>query len=149
MTVVTNLVESFFRNIGYSEKLGSDARKMFKYGRLYSGADPEFIEDDVFRIIQPLNENYSFDAENEVSGQKTTQNILNAMKDKPNVTISELSEICGITVDGVKWQLRNLTKSGRISRIGGDRGGHWEVRDDETLDEINIEFAAARSEKQT
>ncbi len=124
LTVVTNLVESFFRNIGYSEKLGSGARKMFKYGRLYSGADPEFIEDDVFRIIQPLNENYSFDAENEVSGQKTTQNILNAMKDNPNVTISELSEICGITVDGVKWQLRNLTKSGRISRIGGDRGGH-------------------------
>ena len=31
--------------------------------------------------------------------------------------------------DSVKWQLRNLTKSGRIARIGGDRGGHWEVHD--------------------
>lgn len=123
----------FFRNIGYSEKLGSGARKMFKYGRLYSGVDPEFIEDDVFRIIQPLNENYSFDAEiaNGIGGQKTTQKttqkILAAMEDNPNVTISELSEICEITVDGVKWQLRNLTKTGRIARIGGDRGGHWEV----------------------
>ena len=57
------LIASFFRNIGYSEKLGSGARKMFKYGCLYSGVDPEFIEDDVFRIIQPLNENYSFDSE--------------------------------------------------------------------------------------
>ena len=114
---------------------------MFKYGRLYSGVDPEFIEDDVFRIIQPLNENYSFDAEiaNGIGGQKTTQKttqnttqnttqkILAAMEDNPNVTISELSEICGITVDGVKWQLRNLTKTGRIVRIGGDRGGYWEV----------------------
>ena len=102
---------------------------MFKYGRLYSGVDPEFIEDDVFRIIQPLNENYSFDAEitNGKGGQKTTQKILAAMEDNPNVTISELSEICGITVDGVKWQLRNLTKTGRIARFGGDRGGHWEV----------------------
>ena len=106
---------------------------MFKYGRLYSGVDPEFIEDDVFRIIQPLNENYSFDAEiaNGIGGQKTThkttQKILAAMEDNPNVTISELSEICGITVDGVKWQLRNLTKTGRIARIGGDRGGYWEV----------------------
>ena len=46
---------------------------MFKYGRLYSGVDPEFIEDDVFRIIQPLNENYSFDAEIAIgmSGQKS------------------------------------------------------------------------------
>ena len=114
---------------------------MFKYGRLYSGVDPEFIEDDVFRIIQPLNENYSFDAEiaNGMGGQETTQKttqkttlkttlkILDAMKDNSNVTISELSKICGITVDGVKWQLKNLTRAGRIARIGGDRGGHWEV----------------------
>ena len=152
------LIASFFRNIGYSEKLGS----------LYSGVEPEFFEDDVFRIIQPLNENYSFDAENEAGGQKggqnedskttqkttqktaqkTTQKILDAISNNPNVTrlelseicvdaISnnpnvtrlELSEICGITADGVKWQLKNLAKSGRIARIGGDRGGHWEVHD--------------------
>lgn len=100
-------------------------------------------------IIQPLNENYSFDAENEAGGQKsgqnedsettqktaqkttqkTTQIILDAISNNPNVTRLELSEICGITADGVKWQLRNLTKSGRIARIGGDCGGHWEVRD--------------------
>ena len=118
---------------------------MFKYGRLYSGVEPEFFEGDVFRIIQPLNENYSFDAENEAgsqkggqnedsettqkTAQKTTQKILDAISNNPNVTRLELSEICGITTDGVKWQLRNLTKSGRIARIGGDRGGHWEVHD--------------------
>ena len=141
---VTNLIASFFRNIGYSEKLGSGARKMFKYGKLYSGVEPEFIEDDVFRIIQPLNENYSFDAEiasgrdgqettpktTQKTAQKTTQKIIDAIRNNPNVTRLELSEICGISADGVKWQLKSLTKSGRISRIGGDRGGHWEVRDD-------------------
>ncbi|OWV25366.1 hypothetical protein B7988_10960 [Fibrobacter sp. UWB1] len=45
--------------------------------------------------------------------QKTTQKILDAISNNPNVTRLELSEICGITADGVKWQLRNLTKSGR------------------------------------
>ena len=137
------LIASFFRNIGYSEKLGSGARKMFKYGKLYSGVEPEFIEDDVFRIIQPLNENYSFDAEianergkeettqktTQKTIQKTTQKILDAIMNNPNVTRSELSEICGISDSGVKWQLKSLTKSGRISRIGGDRGGYWEVHD--------------------
>ena len=63
------------------------------------------------------------------TAQKTTQKILDAISNNPNVTRLELSEICGITADGVKWQLRNLTKSGRIARIGGDRGGHWEVHD--------------------
>lgn len=111
--------------------VASGARKMFKYGRLYSGVEPVFIEDDVFRIIQPLNENYSFDAEiaNGCDGQKTTQKILDAIMNNPNVTRLELSEICGISADGVKWQLKNLTKSGHISRIGGDRGGRWEVYD--------------------
>ena len=129
-------VASFFRNIGYADQLGSGARKMFKYGKLYSGAEPEFIEDDVFRIIQPLNENYSFDADNERSPKTTpittpitTQKILAVMMDNPNVTIPELSKICEITIDGVKWHLRNLTKSGRISRIGGNRSGHWEVHE--------------------
>ena len=76
-------------------------------------------------IIQPLNENYSFDAENEAGGQKsgrnedskttqkTTQKILDAISNNPNVTRLELSEICGITADGVKWQLKSLAKSGR------------------------------------
>ena len=89
--------------------IGSGARKMFKYGKLYSGVEPEFFEDDVFRITQPLNENYSFDAENEAGGQKggqnedsettqkTTQKILDAISNNPNVTRLELSEICGIT----------------------------------------------------
>ena len=78
---------------------------MFKYGKLYSGVEPKFIEDDVFCIIQPLNENYSFDADNERSPKttpKTTQKILAVMVDNPNVTIPELSKICEITIDGVK-----------------------------------------------
>ena len=62
--------------------------------------------------------------------QKTTQKILDAIMNNPNVTRLELSEICGISPDGIKWQLKSLTRSGRISRIGGDRGGHWEVHDD-------------------
>ena len=101
-------------------------------------------------IIQPLNENYSFDAENEAGGQKTTEKttdrtadrIVHAIKDNPYVTSSELSEICGITIDGINWQLKNLKSSGVIARIGGKRFGHWEV-----CDEINAEIAAARNGK--
>ena len=33
-----------------------------------------------------------------------------------------------ITEDGVKYQLDNLKKSGRIIRIGADKGGYWEVQ---------------------
>ncbi len=46
------IIASFFRNIGWSDRLGSGVRNIFKY---YSGEEPEFIEGDVFRLIVPLN----------------------------------------------------------------------------------------------
>jgi ATP-dependent DNA helicase RecG len=139
------LIASFFRNIGYSEKLGSGARKMFKYGRLYSGVDPEFIEDDVFRIIQPLNENYSFDAENEVGGQKTTRKssvessvkstvkssvkIIEMMKENPEVTIPIMAETLRLTTRAVEKNVAKLQAKGIVKRVGPDKGGYWEVLD--------------------
>jgi len=44
----------FFKEIGWVDELGSGVRNIYKYNRIYSGADPEFIEGDVFRTIIPL-----------------------------------------------------------------------------------------------
>ena len=55
------IIASFFRNIGWSDRLGSGVRNIFKYSKYYSGEEPEFVEGDVFRIIMPLNEDYSYD----------------------------------------------------------------------------------------
>jgi ATP-dependent DNA helicase RecG len=57
------IIASFFRNIGLADELGSGVRNLYKYVRRYSGNDPELIDGDVFRIIVPLDDNYSFDAE--------------------------------------------------------------------------------------
>ncbi len=55
------IIAAFFRNIGYADQLGSGVRNLFKYSRYYSGQEPQFIEGDVFRIVVPLDEAYSFD----------------------------------------------------------------------------------------
>ena len=65
------MIANFFRNIGYADQLGSGVRNLFKYSRLYSGEDPEFIEGDIFKIIVPLNEKYSFDYQESVTTGKT------------------------------------------------------------------------------
>lgn len=76
------LIANFFRNIGFADKLGSGTRKIFKYAHLYSGENPEFIEGDVFRTIVPLDEMYSFDAEekNSEDFKKTEQVAQNTEK---------------------------------------------------------------------
>ncbi|VDN47983.1 conserved protein of unknown function [Petrocella atlantisensis] len=44
----------FFKEIGWVDKLGSGVRNIYKYNKIYSGADPEFIEGDIFKTIIPL-----------------------------------------------------------------------------------------------
>ena len=74
------IIAAFFRNIGYADQLGSGVRKLFKYCKFYSGKEPEFVEGDVFRIIVPLDEEYSFDYES-ITGNRsaieTNDNIKN------------------------------------------------------------------------
>lgn len=57
------IIAAFFRNIGYSDQLGSGVRNLYKYTKFYTGKEPELKEGDVFRIIVPLDEEYSFDYE--------------------------------------------------------------------------------------
>ena len=52
---------AFFRTIGYTDQPGSGVRNLFKYCKFYSGQEPEFVAGNVFRIIVPLDDAYSFD----------------------------------------------------------------------------------------
>ena len=57
------VIASFFRNIWFADELGSGVRNLYRYSKIYSGKTPELIDGDVFRIIVPLDDNYSFDAQ--------------------------------------------------------------------------------------
>ena len=67
------IIAAFFRNIGYADQLGSGVRKLFQYSKYYSGKDPQFVEDDIFRIIVPLDNDYSFDYSTENKGNDETK----------------------------------------------------------------------------
>lgn len=48
-------ISKVFREIGLADELGSGMRNTYKYTKLYSGAEPQFIEGDVFRTVIPLS----------------------------------------------------------------------------------------------
>ena len=62
-----------------------------------------------------------------ITTKKTTEKIVRLMKSNPYITNKELAEVCGITEDGVYENTQKLKKNNRIRRIGGDKGGYWEV----------------------
>jgi ATP-dependent DNA helicase RecG len=53
--------------------------------------------------------------------------ILEEIKADGYVSRVKLAEICGISPDGIKWQLKKMLEKGLIRRVGPDKGGHWEI----------------------
>ena len=59
--------------------------------------------------------------------RKTAQKIISLIKNTPGITRTELAEQCGISEDGIKWQLGQLKKKNIIRRVGADKGGYWQI----------------------
>ena len=56
-----------------------------------------------------------------------TQIFKNLIKSHPSFTQVGMSNALGISRQAVQKHLSNLKKSGRLRRVGPDKGGHWEV----------------------
>ena len=138
------IIAAFFRNIGYADQLGSGVRKLFKYCKFYSGKEPEFVEGDVFRIVVPLDDAYSFDfGQNGQSNQSNQSDqsdqsnqtvlteeekkLLHWVKQNPDMTNARIAEGLNWSVSKVKYYIQKLKQANKIKRTGTSRKGHWEV----------------------
>jgi len=103
------LLAQFFINIGRADRLGSGIRNLYKYTQIYSGGEPQLIEDDIFTTIIPLKNDvngHSGAVGGGVSGGdsgevKLSQEKLNALLEYCTVPKSkkEMQAFCGIKSD--------------------------------------------------
>ena len=56
---------------------------------------------------------------------ETTEAVIDVIRAKHTVTISEMAYILGMSEDGIKYQLKALAARGRIRRVGGRKQGYW------------------------
>ena len=63
----------------------------------------------------------------EKSNQKSNQKILSEIRKNPKISIKELQEITNLSESGVKKIIRQLRQDNQIQRIGGAKGGYWQV----------------------
>ncbi|MBU2053400.1 MAG: winged helix-turn-helix domain-containing protein [Proteobacteria bacterium] len=102
-----------------------------KYLPLYAkGAKPQFVEGDPFITVIPLpaeTEVKSSGKGEEKSREKSREKILKMIRQKPTVTTQEMMDSLGLSRAGVEKIVKKLKQERRISRVGPDKGGHWEV----------------------
>lgn len=63
--------------------------------------------------------------------QKTSQKIIEMIRENPQVTTQELADIIGIHRRNIARNMKKLQDLGIIRHVGPDKGGHWEVIENE------------------
>ncbi len=134
------IIAKFFVNIGYADSLGSGVRNLYKYTKIYSDAEPDFEENDVFRLsvpMRPAGATLTGDRKNnEVTKvtEKVTEvtdvtekRIIELLKDNSRYKTTELAEMLDISRKTVSIKLKNLREKGIIDRVGSDRKGYWNI----------------------
>ena len=143
------IIASFFRNIWLADELGSGTRNLHLYVPRYSGSNPEMIDGDVFRIIVPLDDEYSYDfGKNEVqissdpqavvSGRKRSQAVVPA--DRKQAVISyikeygqsktpDLVDVVGLSTGRVRALLREMANDGTIVKNGDNRYTYYTLKE--------------------
>ena len=61
------------------------------------------------------------------SSMKSEDRLLLVLKDDQTMSLPKMAEAIGLSVAGVRKVLDKLRATGRIRRIGPDKGGRWEV----------------------
>ena len=118
-----------FRDVDLVESLGTGMLRVLK---VYKEENFVFM-DHFIRVVIPYNRIASEKAKTgNVTGktiilQKSDENVLeNAVE-----TSASLAEYFGVNERTVRRDLRYLQEQGIIRRVGPDKGGHWEVVNNE------------------
>lgn len=130
-------IAKFFKELGRVEELGSGVRNTFKYLDVYApAAEPQFIEDDVFKAIIPLKakgEDETILKEGERLGERLGENeqkVLEFIAANVRITIPVLADKIDISTTAVENNIKKLKTKGLLKRIGSARGGHWKIIDE-------------------
>jgi len=125
-----HIIADLFAKIHFGEKMGTGFERIREICQKENTPFPEIeFNENYFYVTFMQSREYLKLAKKEIPGttQKTTQKIIALIRQNPSITREELAKILNITPDGVKYHLNNLKKKGILKRIGGRKGGYWEV----------------------
>ena len=123
-----SIIASLLLRADYIEKVGTGISRIKESVEKLGIGSVDFTYDDFFTVIFSRS-SYILGQGGMETREKTREKILTVMEASPQITTAELSEILGISIKGVEWQVARLKQNGVIRRIGPDKGGRWEIID--------------------
>ena len=115
------ILANIMQRAGFIEKLGTGITRIKQEVEKAELPEPLFHYNYFFAV------EFTRVGKVQKSSQKSSQKILELIKQNSEITISELSGIIGISDRAIKKQISKLKDSGELRRIGPDKGGHWKI----------------------
>jgi ATP-dependent DNA helicase RecG len=129
-----HIIADLFAKIHFGEKMGTGFERIREVCKKENAPFPEVeFDENYFYVTFRQSHEYLKIAEKggreatQITTQKTTQKILEAIKENPRITKKELASMIGITENGIKFHINALKKKRLLKRVGPDKGGYWEV----------------------
>ncbi len=141
-------IQRMFQLIGLGEKAGSGFVKILRAWDEQHWMKPIVSEDTIHELttvklmykidgvkkevpIRPskdLDKDLINDLEKSLSENQLL--IIKLMRDKSNITQSELSKLVNINEKNIRNNIKKLKELGLIQRVGSTKSGYWEVKND-------------------
>ena len=124
-------IASIIKDIGWIEKYGTGIRRIRKMFQEYGSKKPDFeVVSDCFAVTV-----YAIDYKDNVdnvetiqkSSEKSSEKILNAIENNPQITIEELSGVLSMTTRAIEKNIAKLKAKDLLKRIGPAKGGYWKI----------------------
>ncbi|MFH1729780.1 MAG: RNA-binding domain-containing protein [Pseudomonadota bacterium] len=126
------LIASLLSRTIYAEKMGTGIKRMNKAMIKAGLKEPAYEYYDTSFYTQFDDKNIekrkgkSSVKSSVKSTVKSSVKILNLIKKDAYITIPEIAKTLNLTTRAIEKQIANLKKTGKIKRIGPDKGGYWE-----------------------
>jgi len=130
------LIAKAFKEVGLIERYGSGIYRIQELCRQYGIVEPVFKEvSNGFQVTifkeklnEPVNEPVNEPA-NEPANNRQKE-IISLIHQNHSISINELSKICKVGRETIKRDLNKLKQMNLIQRIGPDKGGYWQIVQD-------------------
>ena len=137
-------IGEFLKELDLAEGRNTGIGKIVRAMRENGSPDPQFYNPETrsfMTVILPIHEAFKEATTEEKSEpvvktvvgsvqksvEKSVEKILRHLSVNPFATQNELAVVTGLSVRGVEKNLKILKASGRLRRVGPDKGGHWEI----------------------
>jgi len=124
-----------FKDVGLVEQLGSGMSRILRYYDKSIFEISEHFVKVIFPFTKPVEgqviaggNDSGNDSGNENGNDISDESrVFTLLQKEPETTAKKTSEILGISVRKVGRIMKSLRESGKISRVGSDRKGYWEI----------------------